>query len=52
MFMWLASWPASQLTVLHGQNFNIGHDMQAVQQNVFIPAMLVGIDSVILYHFH
>ena len=34
---------ASPLAILHGKNFNIGHYMQILQPNFFIPAMVVGI---------
>ena len=34
--------PSSQLDMLQGKNFNVGHYTQTVLPNVSIPAMLIG----------
>ena len=39
----------SQQTILRGKNSDIGHYMQTVQPNVFIPGMLIG--TIGFYHF-
>ena len=40
---------AGRPAILRGKNFNIGHYMQTVPPNVFIPAMLIGTTD--FYHF-
>ena len=40
---------ASRLASIHGKNFNVGQNMQSVQPNFFIPAMLI--DTIDCYHF-
>ena len=46
-------WPDGQaavcLTKLHGQNFNIEHNVQTFQSKFFIPSMFVGIIDFFLF---
>ena len=44
-----SDWMDSQLAILPGKNFTVGHYTQTVQPNLFIPAMLIG--TIDFYHF-
>ena len=33
---------SGRLAIMCGKNFNVGHDMQTVQSNFFMPTMLIG----------